>query len=522
MGRTPGPPKWIKPQLTRLVDEAPSGDDWLHEIKYDGYRMHARLDHGKAVLLTRTGLDWSARYRHTIEALHRLPVKTAYLDGELCALRPDGVPAFSRLQAAMDEGRTDDLVFIVFDLLYLNGKSMAQLPLIERKERLQALFAREVRGLRFSDHVVGDGPRFREQACKMKLEGTISKRIDRAYAPGDRGLWVKTKCLNREEFIVVGWTKPAGSRQHFGALLLGYYTKDGRLHYAGRAGTGFTELELKRLAGVLRPLEVQRMPLDQPPPRETRFSLPGRPALEAFLREHVMEIIENRARYQAVGIGFPTAIVLHGPPGCGKTFAVERLVEHLGWPTFNIDAASVASPYIHETSRKIAKVFEEAAKSAPSVLVIDEMDAFLAERDLVSGHHGVEEVAEFLRRIPDAASNEILIVAMTNRLDIIDPAILRRGRFDHIIEVGPANESEVEALLETLLEKLPTKGDVNPLALAKFLIGRPLSDVAFVVREGARLAAQGGQDRIGQANLVAALEAAPARNKEPERRIGFV
>jgi DNA ligase D-like protein (predicted ligase) len=274
VGRTSGPPKWIKPQLTRLVDEAPAGNDWLHEIKYDGYRMHARLDRGKIQLLTRTGLDWSKRYRHTVEALRSLAVKTAYLDGELCALRPDGVPAFSRLQAAMDEGRTDDLVFIVFDLLYLNGKSTAALPLIERKERLQALFKSPVRGLRFSDHVVGNGPRFREQACKMKVEGTISKRVDRAYAPGDRGLWLKVKCLNREEFVVVGWTKPAGSRAHFGALLLGYFTEDGRLLYAGRAGTGFTDLELKRLAGVLRPLETRQMPLDEPPPRETRFGSP--------------------------------------------------------------------------------------------------------------------------------------------------------------------------------------------------------------------------------------------------------
>ena len=182
MGRTSRP--WIKPQLTRLVDEAPTGHGWVHEI--NGYRMHARIDGGKAALLTRTRLDWSHRYRRMIEALGSLKVKSAYLDGELCALNAEGVPVFSRLQAAMDEGRTDQLVFFAFDLLFLNGESMASLPLIERKERLQRLFKKEISGLRYSEHVAGDGPGFRAQACKLGLEGAISKQADRPYAPGDR------------------------------------------------------------------------------------------------------------------------------------------------------------------------------------------------------------------------------------------------------------------------------------------------------------------------------------------------
>ena len=268
------PPKWIKPQLTRLIEEAPAGRDWLHEIKYDGYRMHARLDNGRIQLLTRTGLDWSHRYRYTIDALKALPVKTAYIDGELCALRKDGVSSFSRLQAAMDRGHTDDLIFFAFDLLFLQGQDTAGLPLVQRKERLQSLFRKPIPGLRYSDHVIGDGPRFLKHACDLALEGVISKRLDRPYAPGDRGLWVKSKCLNREEFVVVGWTDPEGSRAHIGALLLGYYTEDGRLHYAGRAGTGMNAAELKRLYGVLKPLATPKMPLDEPPPRESRFGSP--------------------------------------------------------------------------------------------------------------------------------------------------------------------------------------------------------------------------------------------------------
>ena len=244
--------------------------------------------------------------------------------------------------------------------------------------------------------------------------------------------------------------------------------------------------------------------------------------MEAFFREHVFDIIENRARYKALGVEFPSAIVLHGPPGCGKTFAVERLVEHLGWPCYQIDSASVASPYIHETSRKIAEVFTKARDNSPSVLVIDEMEAFLSERDAATGQHRVEEVAEFLRRIPEATRNNVLIVAMTNRLDMIDQAILRRGRFDHIVKVDVATEAEIKSLLEALLAKVPTDADVDTTALIKQLVGRSLADVAFIVREGARLAARDGRDAINQDSLIAALKSSPSRAPEPPRRMGFV
>ncbi|GEP61918.1 ATP-dependent DNA ligase [Reyranella soli] len=191
-------------------------------------------------LVTRTGLDWSHRYRRTAEALQRLPVKSAYIDGELCALNDDGEPVFSRLQAAMDEGKTDQLVFYAFDLLFVDGENIAPLPLVERKAKLKRLFPRKIAGLLYSHHVVGNGPQFRAEACKLGLEGAISKRADLPYAPGNRGIWLKSKCLNREEFVVVGWTDPEGSRSNIGALLLGYYTADGRLHYAGRARTAST------------------------------------------------------------------------------------------------------------------------------------------------------------------------------------------------------------------------------------------------------------------------------------------
>ena len=254
------------------------------------------------------------------------------------------------------------------------------------------------------------------------------------------------------------------------------------------------------------------------------FELPGRPVLAAFFNEHVVDIVNHRDRYKALGIDFPSAVILHGPPGCGKTFAVERLIDFLGWPSFQVDASSVASPYIHETSKKVAEVFDKAMQNGPSVIVIDEMEAFLADREMGSGHHRVEEMAEFLRRIPEAAQHEVLVIGMTNRIEMIDPAILRRGRFDHVVEVTHASETEILALVAPLLMKLPTAEDVDGTTLAKELSGRPLSDVAFVIREGARLAARGGKDRIEQEHLTAALKATPSRSGDGdhERRIGFV
>jgi SpoVK/Ycf46/Vps4 family AAA+-type ATPase len=259
--------------------------------------------------------------------------------------------------------------------------------------------------------------------------------------------------------------------------------------------------------------------------KSAQFSLAGRPELELFINEHVVDIIENEARYKVLGIEFPSAIILHGPPGCGKTFAVERLVDYLGWPSFQIEASSVASPYIHETSKKVAEVFDKAMENAPAVLVIDEMEAFLSERQSgMSGQHHVEEVAEFLRRIPEAIKNRVLIIAMTNKIEMIDAAILRRGRFDHVVKVGMASEEEVHALLEKLVKDLPCENDIDVALLAKRLRGRPLSDVAFAVREGARLAARAGKDKLDQSSLLLAMDATPLRSNDEgaSRKIGFI
>jgi DNA ligase D-like protein (predicted ligase) len=266
------PPQWIEPELCKLVARIPVGEGWAHEIKFDGFRMHARTVKGAAELLTRNGLDWTAKYPDIAAAIGSVKCRQAYLDGELCAVLPDGTTSFAALQGHGDAPA--ELMYFAFDLLHLDGEDLARLPLLERKARLEALFANASPVLRYSGHILGNGARVFEQGAKLGVEGMVSKQIDKPYLPGNRGVWVKTKFLNRQEFVIVGWTDPEGSRSSLGSLLLGYYRNDGKLIYAGRAGTGMTESELRALLNKLRPLASDKMTVDVPPPKTTRFGTP--------------------------------------------------------------------------------------------------------------------------------------------------------------------------------------------------------------------------------------------------------
>jgi ATP-dependent DNA ligase len=214
-------PRFIPPQLSQPVDKAPAGPQWLHEIKLDGFRMAARIDNGRAQLLTRTGLDWTDKYPSVIAALANLNVKTAYVDGELCGIDDAGLPSFANTQAATDGERGVRLVYYAFDLLHLDGRDVSALPLIERKALLEPLIA-DKPGLQFNGHETGDGELILRHAGKLGFEGVVSKTINAPYSSGNRGLWRKAKWLNRQEFVLVGWTDPEGTRPHLGALLLGF------------------------------------------------------------------------------------------------------------------------------------------------------------------------------------------------------------------------------------------------------------------------------------------------------------
>jgi bifunctional non-homologous end joining protein LigD len=258
-GARRGPlPTAAAPQLAVAAAAAPAGPLWLHEIKHDGYRLFARIAAGEVRLLTRNRLDWTAKFPELAADLRSLQVAEALIDGEIVCVAPDGTTSFPGLQQAIAEADTGALAFYAFDLLHLDGWDLTGAALDDRKAALAALVAPTALGrLRYSDHQIGHGPEFLEEARRVAVEGIVSKRRDRPYRPGRSDAWRKVKCLAREEFVVIGFTDPEGSgRDGFGALLLGGWDAKGALRYAGRAGTGFNApglVELRRRLDALAP-----------------------------------------------------------------------------------------------------------------------------------------------------------------------------------------------------------------------------------------------------------------------------
>jgi bifunctional non-homologous end joining protein LigD len=248
-------PATAKVELATLVDAAPQGEDWLHEIKFDGYRMLCRVEGGKVRFISRNGLDWTGKLPELAQATAELPVKNAMLDGEVVSLKADGTSSFQTLQNGFERGATGDLVYYAFDILHIDGRDVTRVPLEERKEILRSVISKSHHDtIRYSDYLQGAGQEIIKEACHLQLEGIIAKRRGSIYRPG-RGLdWLKVKCLKREEFVVGGFTKPSGGRSHFGALLLGYYDHGNTFTYAGRVGTGFNDETLASLHKTLSKL----------------------------------------------------------------------------------------------------------------------------------------------------------------------------------------------------------------------------------------------------------------------------
>jgi bifunctional non-homologous end joining protein LigD len=261
-------PSFVEPALASLVDKAPDGARWIHEIKFDGYRIQARFDHGKVRLLTRKGLDWTDKFPTVAEAVARLPADTALMDGELVSEDKDGISRFSLLQQHLKDGRHDRIVYYVFDLLHCDDADLKQLPLTERKAALARLLARARGAVRLSESLTERGPVLFKQACKMGLEGIVSKVADAPYRSGRGHDWLKAKCSDRQEFVVAGFAPSTADAHAVGALVLGVYDR-GKLKYAGRVGTGYTHDVARALYRALKARARKVSPLE-PVPKEER------------------------------------------------------------------------------------------------------------------------------------------------------------------------------------------------------------------------------------------------------------
>ncbi len=253
-------------QLATLVEQPPSRDTWIHEIKLDGYRLVARIEKGRVRLITRNGKDWTHRFPETARRLEKLPVSSALVDGEIVAQESNGATSFRKLQDALarqkGSGNTADLSYQLFDLLHLDGDDLRGHPLSERKQALEELLNNTPelgRGIRLSRHLEGNGKDILEQVCELGLEGIISKQKSASYQAGRQKSWVKTKCTQQDEFIVGGFTRPSGARKGFGSLLLGAFERD-HLIYVGRVGSGFSTLQLQQLHRLLKESAVEQCP----------------------------------------------------------------------------------------------------------------------------------------------------------------------------------------------------------------------------------------------------------------------
>ncbi|WP_338722152.1 DNA ligase D [Pseudomonas tolaasii] len=314
-------PEHFSPQLAMLVDQAPDGD-WHYEIKFDGYRMLARIQGGEVRLFTRNGHDWTERLPRQVKALQALKLKDSWLDGEVVSLNGDGLPDFQALQNAFDIGRSLDIVYYLFDAPFLDGQDQRKAPVEERRAALKsALSGSRSKLLRFSEAFVANQRDIFESACDLALEGVIGKRAGSPYASTRNADWIKLKCRLRQEFVIVGYTFPKGSRSGFGALLLAV-NDDSGLVYAGRVGTGFDQASLDTIYAQLKPLERKTSPLEKPlTSAQARGVHWVEPHLvgEAHFAEWTREGVVRQASFIALRTDKAVAQIIHEQPRTAKS-----------------------------------------------------------------------------------------------------------------------------------------------------------------------------------------------------------
>jgi bifunctional non-homologous end joining protein LigD len=282
-------PEFVEPTLATLSATPPEGDRWIHEIKFDGYRLQARIEAGRVKLLTRSGLDWTRRFgKDVVAALKALPLGKALIDGELVVETGSGASDFSALQADLSAGKSDRFAFYVFDLLHLDGYDLRAVPLIERKRMLEGLVRADIGRVRYSSHFEENGGLVLQHACRLSLEGVISKQADAPYRSGRGKTWIKSKCSARQEFVIGGYVPSSTSRKAIGSLVLGVHDADGRLEHVGRVGTGFSVAVAGDLFKRLDRMRIAYSPFNG--------KLPAEEARQArFVRPELVAEVEFRA-----------------------------------------------------------------------------------------------------------------------------------------------------------------------------------------------------------------------------------
>jgi bifunctional non-homologous end joining protein LigD len=344
-------PDFVPPSLATLHETAPSGTQWLHEIKFDGYRIQARLDGGQVRLLTRKQQDWTHRFKIVADAVAGLATQSALIDGELVVEDESGVSNFSQLQTDLKAGRRDGFIYYVFDLLYLDGRDLTALPLIERKAALKRLLksSGDTGPIRFSESFLEDGPTILDHACRMHLEGIVSKRKDAPYRSGRSDNFVKSKCHDRQEFVVAGFTPSTAEPRAVGALTVGIY-HNGKLTYAGRIGTGYSHAVARDLWKRLEKLRTDTPPLTLPADERRKNVIWVKPQMvvEAEFRGWTHGMVLRQASFKGVREDKGAGEVVREEPKAMAKGQTRRMVP-------NARNASVPSPRKdspHKASRK--------------------------------------------------------------------------------------------------------------------------------------------------------------------------